>query len=50
MGERERERRECVREKEDRDVGGTERQECLRERRCRSGRERGMRVWERGGV
>ena len=36
MGERE--RRECVREKEDRDVGGTERQECVRER---------IQVWER---
>ena len=36
--ERERAKRECVREKEDRDVGGTERQECVRER---------IQVWER---
>ena len=47
-----------MREKEDRDVGGTERQECVRERiqeweRERGygrERERGMQVWEREGM
>ena len=47
-----RERGSFVREKEDRDVGGTERQECVREKIQEWGRERerGMQVWEKEGV
>ena len=44
MGERE--RGECLREKEDRDVGGTEREECVREDTGVGERERNAGVLE----